>query len=127
MGKAELKGLDLEDLVLLSGDIHAIESGEEHAFSLFPPKEAEVKVDLKDKLKAQVGKPAAADKASGPPPQTIEGIAVRTGVKPFTWLVNDGFTEVLVVQADNVFTCNCKPKCTDCAHITATQHFAAPA
>jgi 2-phospho-L-lactate transferase/gluconeogenesis factor (CofD/UPF0052 family) len=55
MGKAEIKGLDIDDLVKLSADFKSIDSGQEHAATLFPMQEAPVKlVDLKDKLKAQV-------------------------------------------------------------------------
>jgi hypothetical protein len=63
MGKAEVKGLDIDDLVMLKSDLVAIEGGEEHASILFPSQVSEAKiVDLKDKLKAKVG-PADGDSA----------------------------------------------------------------
>jgi hypothetical protein len=47
------------------------------------------------------------------------------GAKPFTWFVNDGVGEYLISESNSVYTCNCKPKCTDCAHVISVQHFAA--
>lgn len=130
MGKAELKGLDIEDLVLLSADLHAIDSGEEHASTLFPPKEAEtVKLDLKDKLRARFEAtsiaPATETASVHVQVEVLPEIGVRTGVKPFTWLVTDGKNEHLVQMSDNRYTCNCKPKSTDCAHVVAVQRFSA--
>jgi hypothetical protein len=122
MGKAEIKGLDIDDLVKLSADFKSIDSGQEHAATLFPMQEAPVKlVDLKDKLKAQVAS-ATTTKPSDPEVKTGEYIQVRVGAKPFTWFANDGVGEYLVSQTDGVYTCNCKPKCTDCAHARATKH-----
>jgi hypothetical protein len=122
MGKAEMKGLDLDDLVKLSADFKSIDSGQEHAATLFPIQAEPVKlVDLKDKLKAQVAGQAT-PAASDPEVKTGEYIQVRIGAKPFTWFANDGVREVLVSQADGIYTCNCKPKCTDCAHIVAVKH-----
>jgi hypothetical protein len=159
MGKAEVKGLDVDDLVMLKSDLVAIEGGEEHASILFPSQISEAKiVDLKDKLKAKVGPAGAAHgdsrreplaAAENAPPQgaadylcgTFQSAAaaqhldqevhvgvdiqVRTGAKPFTWFANDGISEHLVSESNGVYTCNCKPKCTDCAHVAATQRFAA--
>jgi hypothetical protein len=124
MGKAEVKGLDLDDLVMLKSDLVAIEGGEEYASTLFPSQVSEAKiVDLKDKLKAKVGAttPAAAEQTAEPEVD----IQVRTGAKPFTWFANDGISEYLVSESNGVYTCNCQPKCTDCAHVAATQRFAA--
>jgi hypothetical protein len=114
---------------MLKSDLVAIEGGEEYASTLFPSQVSEAKiVDLKDKLKAKV------DAAATPPaPSTTHvdhevnvgpAIQVRTGAKPFTWFANDGVREVLVSQADGIYMCNCKPRCTDCAHIVAVQHIA---
>jgi hypothetical protein len=130
MGKAEIKGLDVEDLVKLSADFKSIDSGQEHASTLFPTQEAPSRaIDLKDKLKARVDKTPAATpepvvNASDPQPKTLEGIQVRTGTKPFTWFANDGVGEYLVQQHEGIYTCNCKPKCTDCAHVAATTRVA---
>jgi hypothetical protein len=128
-GKAKVEGLDLEDLVMLSADINAIASGEEHASVLFPASEADKKpvVDLKDKLKAATSQqPVATPEKSDGELNASEEIKVRTGVKPFTHLANDSKSEYLVTQSeDGVFTCNCKPRSTTCAHAAATQRFAA--
>jgi hypothetical protein len=56
-----------------------------------------------------------------------DGIQVRLGAKPFTWFVNDGVSEYLVSQSDGAYMWNCKPRCTDCAHVAAAQRFAAQA
>jgi hypothetical protein len=128
MGKAEIKGLDIDDLVKLSADFKSIDSGQVHAATLFPIQESSVKlVDLKDKLKAQVAgqaPPEATIVTSDPEVKSGDGIQVRIGAKPFTWFVNDGVREVLVTYVDGIYTCNCKPRCTDCAHGTAVQRFA---
>jgi hypothetical protein len=128
MGKAEIKGLDLDDLVKLSADFKSIDSGQEHAATLFTMQEAPTKlVDLKDKLKAKVAgqaTPEATIEPSHPELKTGDGIQVRIGAKPFTWFANDGVREVLVSQADSIYMCNCQPRCTDCAHIVAVQRFA---
>jgi hypothetical protein len=100
MGKAEIKGLDIDDLVKLSADFKSIDSGQVHAATLFPIQESSVKlVDLKDKLKAQVAgqaPPEATIVTSDPEVKSGDGIQVRIGAKPFTWFVNDGVREVLV-------------------------------
>jgi hypothetical protein len=129
MGKAELKGLDIDDLVMLKSDLVAIEGGEEYASTLFPSLVTEAKiVDLKDKLKAKVDAaattPAPDAKTSDSGVQAGDGIQVRTGAKPFTWFANDGVSEHLVSESNGVYSCNCKPKCTDCAHVVATQRVA---
>lgn len=128
MGKAEIKGLDVDDLVKLSADFKSIDSGQEHAATLFPMQAEPVKlVDLKDKLKAKVEgqtTPAAPVKPSDPELHTDARIQVRIGAKPFTWFANDGVGEYLVSQTDGVYTCNCKPRCLDCAHVVATKRFA---
>jgi hypothetical protein len=83
---------------------------------------------LTDKLKAATGQSPAdtEEKSSDGELKGNDEIKVRPGTKPFTYLVTDGKHEHLVTQGDNgVFTCNCKPKCTDCAHVSATQRFAA--
>jgi hypothetical protein len=142
MGKAEVKGLDLDDLVMLKADLVAIEGGEEYASTLFPSAVAEAKiVDLKDKLRSSLSpegarqssaereqlkaKVDAATTTPAPAHQTLDPeVQVRIGAKPFTWFATDGSSEYLVSQANGVYTCNCKPKCTDCAHVVATQRFA---
>jgi hypothetical protein len=80
-----------------------------------------VKLELKGKLKAKVDLAKAPAAEVGP---TVD-LQVRTGVKPFTWFATDGLGEYLVSEADGVYTCNCKPKCTDCAHAAAVKGFAA--
>jgi hypothetical protein len=132
MGKAEIKGLDIDDLVMLKADLVAIEGGEEYASILFPSQVSEAKiVDLKDKLKAKVGiaatTTAAAEQTAEPEVHVGVDIQVRIGAKPFTWFANDGVSEYLVSESHGVYTCNCTPKCTDCAHVAATQRFATQA
>jgi hypothetical protein len=128
MGKAEIKGLDVDDLVKLSADFKSIDSGQEHAATLFPMQAEPTKlVDLKEKLKAKVAGPATPEATivtSDAELQTGEGIQVRIGAKPFSWFANDGVREYLVSQTNGVYTCNCKPRCTDCAHARATKHVA---
>jgi hypothetical protein len=128
MGKAEIKGLDVDDLVKLSADFKSIDSGQEHAATLFPMQAEPTKlVDLKDKLKAKVAGPATPEATivtSDAELKTGEGIQVRIGAKPFSWFANDGVREYLVSCTDGVYQCNCKPRCTDCAHVIAVQRFA---
>jgi hypothetical protein len=128
MGKAEIKGLDVDDLVKLSADFKSIDSGQEHAATLFPMQAEPTKlVDLKDKLKAKVEgqtPPGATIEPSDPEVKTGEYTQVRVGAKPFTWFANDGVREYLVSQTDGVYTCNCQPRCTDCAHVVAVQRHA---
>ena len=130
MGKAEIKGLDVDDLVALVSDLRAIESGEEHVSTLFPSEKSStgVLVDLKDKLKAKIADASTTfpppDKKSDSEMNIGKGMGVRIGAKPFSWFVNDGMNEHLVQEKDSIYTCNCKPKCTDCAHVSAAQHFA---
>ena len=128
MGKAEIKGLDVDDLVKLSADFKSIDSGQEHAATLFPMQAEPTKlVDLKDKLKAKVAGPATPEATivtSDAELKTGEGIQVRIGAKPFSWFANDGVREYLVSRTDGVYQCNCKPRCTDCAHVIAVQRFA---
>jgi hypothetical protein len=128
MGKAEIKGLDIDDLVKLSADFKSIDSGQEHAATLFAMQETPVKlVDLKDKLKAKVAgqsTPEATIEPSDVQVKSGDGIHVRLGAKPFTWFANDGVREYLASQTDGVYQCNCKPRCTDCAHVVATQRVA---
>jgi hypothetical protein len=85
-----------------------------------------VAIYLKDKLKARVGSAPTTPDAKPTDPELKTGveIQVRTGAKLYTWFANDGFGEYLVYEADGVYTCNCKPKCTDCAHAAATRRFA---
>jgi hypothetical protein len=123
-----MKGLDVDDLVKLSADFKSIDSGQEHAATLFPIQEAPTKlVDLKDKLKAKVEgqtTPGATIESPDPEVKTGEYTQVRVGAKPFTWFANDGVREYLVSQTDGVYTCNCKPRCSDCAHAVAVQRHA---
>jgi hypothetical protein len=61
----KVEGLDIDDIVQLNGDLKAIQTGSESAVNLFPAVRAETpKLDLKDKLKAQVdAAPKAESKA----------------------------------------------------------------
>ncbi len=130
MGKAEIKGLDIEDLLMLSSDLNSIEGGEVHASSLFPaPEGVTVKVDLKSKLASKLGDkiaPVVTETTVDAEAKTAEEVKVRAGTRPFTYFATEGKSEFLVTQSDDgVYTCNCKPKCTDCVHVGATQRFAA--
>lgn len=123
MGKAELKGLDIDDLVMLKADLVAIESGEEHASTLFPIQATESKVvNLKDKIKATIEAttPKKADVDVG----ILESLKVSLGSEPFTWLVNDGAKEHLVSAEGESYRCNCtKPFHDSCLHVLAVQRF----
>jgi hypothetical protein len=133
MGKAKIEGLDIDDLVGLSADFRAIDTGNANASELFDLSKpaSSAGIDIKDKLKAKVDgaatTPPAAGKKLDPEVKIGDGIQVRLGAKPFTWFVTDGVSEYLVSQSDGAYICNCKPRCTDCAHVAAAQRFAAQA
>jgi hypothetical protein len=79
----QVKGLDIDDIVSLSGDLKSIESGSESAAALFPAGRAEPqKMDLKDKLKASV----EATKKPEAPARRSEELTVKIGPEdaPFT-------------------------------------------
>jgi hypothetical protein len=121
MGKAEVKGLDIDDLVLLSADLHAIDSGEEHASTLFPStKEAPAKLDLKEKLKSQVQKGKKEDADA----KAVTDMKVRLGSEPYSWIVNDGMKEYLVAKRGHDVECSC-PQRKNCLHVLAMERFTA--
>jgi hypothetical protein len=113
----KVEGLDIDDIVALSGDLKSIESGSENVATVFPAGSAEPpKMDLKDKLKASV-------QAMPTPP--AGGLAVKIGPEsePFTYLVHDGQREY-VVRDDNVaLTCSCGVKKGPCPHTKAVYRF----
>jgi hypothetical protein len=121
MGVAEIKGPDLDDLTRLNADYKAIDSGEEHASTLFPlTQEPAVKLDIKDKLKAKLGgaKPDAEAAA-------VEAMAVTLGTEPFSWVVSDAGKEYRVVGENGGKLCNCGK--AGCLHVLAVERFAASA
>jgi hypothetical protein len=129
-GKAEVRALDLDDLVALAADCKAIDGGQEAAASLFdlPRPGTGGPADLKARLKTLVEpEPAKAPAATA---KVRETISVRPGVKPFTWLVTEklsehGAAEHLVVKDDqDVYMCNCKPRSRDCDHVLAAMRVA---
>jgi hypothetical protein len=138
MGKAEVRALDLDDLVALAADCKSIDSGQEAAASLFDlPRPGTGPADLKARLKTMVEpEPASPRQGAGTakappaPAKVLQDIAVRPGVKPFTWLVaeKDGektVMEYLVVQDEpDLYVCNCKPRSRDCDHVLAAMRFA---
>jgi hypothetical protein len=107
----------------------SIDSGQESAASIFElPRPGGGPADLKARLKAMI-EPAPADAPAAP--DSPGAIDVRTGVKPFTWLVTEkddvGKTvmEYLVSKDDqDVYVCNCQPKSRDCDHVLAAMRFA---
>jgi hypothetical protein len=131
MGKAEVKGLDLDDLMALSADLNAIQSGEEHASTLFPPTEAPAKLDLTSKLKAQLDAAPAPKAKKDAEAVALNALKVQPGNKPFSWLVNDGTREHSVVQDpmhEDQRLCDCtKPPSQSWAHVQAVIKFEAGA
>jgi hypothetical protein len=121
MGVAEIKGLDVDDLTRLNADYKAIDSGEEHASTLFPStKEPSGKIDLKDKLKSQVEKTAA---KPDPDAKKVEEMQVRLGKQPFTWIASDGMKEHTVTLNGDETVCTCQAK--GCLHGVAVEVFRA--
>jgi len=124
----KVDGLDLDDIVKLSGDLKSIQTDAESAGNLFPSGKAEpVKMDLKDKLKSQVQstpKPASHQKW-----QAKSGLSVRLGPEPtagnqdLTYLVNDGMKEYLVTDDNVALKCNCGVTKGPCAHTEAVDAF----
>jgi len=126
IGKAKVEALDIDDLVKLSADFKAIQNGDVNASEIFDlAKPATTGVDLKDKLKSKVENVTTVGKQVDSASQSSGSTQVREGAKPFTWFVNDGLNEYLVSETDGIYTCNCKPKCTDCTHVSTTREFVA--
>jgi hypothetical protein len=120
----KVEGLDIGDIVALSGDLKSIESGSENAVTLFPAGRAEPpKMDLKDKLKSAVQATAK------PESQAKSSLSVRLGPEPtagsqdFTYLVNDGMREYLVIDDNVALKCNCGVTKGPCAHTKAVNAF----
>jgi hypothetical protein len=121
----KVEGLDIDDIVQLSGDLKSIQSGSENAANIFPSGRAEpVKMDLKDKLKSSV-ETMQKEKAQAEKKDT--DITVKPGKQPFTYYVNDGMKECLVGIDGNNRSCNCGnvPKGGFCIHIEAAEMVAA--
>jgi hypothetical protein len=123
VGKAEIRGLDLDDLVLLSADAKAIESGEEHASSLFPSKESGAKVDLKDKLKAKLGSRDEPVAKADSEAQLLQKMPVKLGHEPFSWQVADGPNIYTVKGDEGHKACDCGAE--HCLHILAVERYIA--
>jgi hypothetical protein len=115
----KVDGLDLDDIVKLSGDLKSIQTGAENAANLFPPGRAEpAKLDLKDKLKSQIqSTPKTEPKKSS--------VAVKPAKQPFTYYVNDGMKEYLTTVDADGLDCNCddylrsKDVCSHIEHVWA--------
>jgi hypothetical protein len=121
--RASIEGLDIDDIVALSGDLKSIESGAENAAALFPAGRPETpKLDLKDKLKATV---EASTKAPEPTPKPTGAITVKLGPdgEPFTWLAHDGQREYVVKDDGVALLCSCGAKKGPCAHVSAVEKF----
>jgi DNA primase catalytic subunit len=118
----KVEGLDIDNLVELKDDLRSIESGSESAASLFPAGRAEApKMDLKDKLKAQVeSTPKAEPKAES---KAGKHMAVRLGTEAFTFLVNDGMQEYTVKDDTVALKCNCGVTKGPCPHTKAVEAF----
>jgi hypothetical protein len=125
MGRADVKGLDIDDLIQLSADFRAIDSGQEHVATLFPMKESTPKIDLKDKLRSSLSKVQEADiiEKRDTEAEMVNSLSVSLGKAPYTWLVSDGLREYLVEGDDNK-RCSCKAK-NPCLHILAVAKFTA--
>jgi ribosomal protein L12E/L44/L45/RPP1/RPP2 len=109
----KVEGLDIDDIVALSGDLKSIESGSENAAALFPAGRAEPqKMDLKDKLKAQV--------QSSPKADQKYTISVKPGKQPFTYYTNDGMGEYLTTVDGDTKSCKCGNE-VPCVHIAAVE------
>jgi hypothetical protein len=124
----KVDGLDLDDIVKLSADLKSIQTGSESAANLFPAGRAEpAKMDLKDKLKSQVQSTPKA--ASNQKWEAKSGLSVRLGPEPtagsqdFTYLVNDGMKEYLVIDDNVALKCNCGVIKGPCAHTEAVNGF----
>jgi hypothetical protein len=114
----KVEGLDIDDIVALSGDLKSIESGSENAAALFPAGRAETpKMDLKDKLKAQV--------ESAPKAEPNSTITVKPGKQQFTYFTNDGMREYLTAVDGDDKSCNCGPdgRSGTCKHVAAVEAF----
>jgi hypothetical protein len=114
----KVEGLDVDDIVSLNGDLKAIESGSENAATLFPTGRTEpAKMDLKDKLKAQV--------QSAPKPEPkASSITVKPGRQPHSYYTNDGMGEYLTGVNGDEKSCNCGHKPVgECAHVAAVERF----
>jgi hypothetical protein len=118
----KVEGLDIDDIVQLSGDLKSIQSGAENAANLFPAGRAEpAKMDLKDKLKSQV---QSTPKAEPPAERKVTDITVKPGKQPFTYDTNDGMQEYLTSVDGDQKSCNCGHKPSGaCAHVAAVERF----
>jgi hypothetical protein len=131
MGKAKINGLDIDDLVRLSADFRSIESGQEHASTLFPPKEQIQKTDIKDKLRLKVEATRSADVTTEVKPEDLDvnqlnKMTVRLGIEPMTWLVKDDKNDEYLVSHDqnDFYACTCTtPPSGSCLHVIAVQRF----
>jgi hypothetical protein len=131
----KVEGLDVDDIVALSGDLKSIESSSENAATLFPAGRAEPqKMDLKDKLKAQADlmpkrDPGMANSmavGAQPPkaeaePKAGKHMAVRVGEEAFTFMVNDGMQEYTVKDDGIALKCNCGVTKGPCPHTKAVE------
>jgi hypothetical protein len=114
----KIDGLDIDNLVKLKGDLKSIESGAESAATLFPTGRAETpKIELKDKLKAQVDSTSKAT----PDPKAGKHMAVRLGEEAFTFIVNDGMKEYTVTDDTVALKCNCGVTKGPCPHTKAVE------
>lgn len=124
VGKAEIKGLDIDDLVKLSSDFKAIDSGNETSAALFDIAKPVAKLDLKDKLKAKVEPQSA--KGKDREAEALKMLEVSLGDQPFTFLVDDGLMHHVVSVRDDEHRCDCtKPPSTSCIHVMAVTKFSA--
>lgn len=123
MGREKITGLDIDDIVSLSGDLKSIESGSEGAPSLFGSSKPESqKLDLKDKIKATIE--STATKKDNTDTRILDSLKVSLGTEPFTWIVNDGVKEHLVGAEGDNYRCNCSKVFHDsCLHVLAVQRF----
>lgn len=115
VAKAEIKGLDVDDLIMLSSDLRAIESGEEHVSALFPTKAAEANASLKDKLKSKLAKSPATD---------VPVLQVQLGAEPYSWQVTDR-EKIYLVSEDGTGQKTCSCKVDRCAHCAAVEAYIA--
>jgi hypothetical protein len=131
----KVEGLDVDDIVQLSGDLKSIQHGAENAANLFPAGRAEpAKMDLKDKLKSQAmaaERPIAhhavqsTPKPEPPAERQVTDITVKPGKQPFTYDTNDGMQEYLTSVDGDQKSCNCGHKPSGaCAHVAAVERFA---
>src|SRR5919108_155360 len=110
--RATIGGLDLDDIVALSGDLKSIESGAENAANLFPAGRQEAAtMDLKDKLKARVeatAKPTEGAKPTAAAAKASHELKVSLGPndEPFTWHVKEGLRTYVVKDNGTELQCD---------------------